>query len=128
MQEHDGFGAEARDERDLAGELAMDHIVEQRRACASARSARSEAPHARRPDAPASSGRAKASSSAIERLLERRRPEPAIGFEERLVGALALRDVGVDHRLHRVDDLGGRKALADDLADRGASRRRSRRA
>ena len=128
MQEHDGFRAEARDERDLARRTRDGSRRRARRACASARSARSGARHARRAGLRSSSGRAKASSSAIERLLEGRRAEPAIGVEERLAGALALGDVGVDERLDRIDHLGGGKALADDLADRGASRRPSRRA
>src|SRR5215208_1137510 len=67
-----------------------------------------------------SSGRAKASSSAIERLLERRRTDAAVSFEEWFGRAFALGNVGVDNRLDRIDDLGGGKTLADDLADRGA--------
>src|SRR5262245_39558409 len=53
----------------------------------------------------------------IERLPERGLAEPAHGLEERLARARAQPQIRVDDRLHRIDDLVGREALADDVAD-----------
>src|SRR5437762_12062752 len=70
-------------------------------------------------NASVSETRARASSGAIEGLLERSSAEAAIGGEEILVAVLAHLQVCVDDGFNRVDDVVGREARADDVADRG---------
>src|SRR5690606_20654801 len=60
-----------------------------------------------------------ASGVAIDSLLEGPEPGPADVVEERLVGRLAVVDVGRQHGRDRVDDLLARERRPEDLAERG---------
>src|SRR3982751_4926126 len=59
---------------------------------------------------------------AIERLLERRLTKPAIGRNERLVGAGAPGDVGVDQLLDCPGHVIGHNTMAENVPDRGVLR------
>src|SRR5690606_22641475 len=56
---------------------------------------------------------------SIERLLERRGSNPAIGVEKSFGPVRALGQVGFDDGFDRVHDLVGAETPADDLAERG---------
>src|SRR5687768_5088600 len=63
------------------------------------------------------------SSIAVQRLFERRVAQPPVGSNERLVGALALRDVEIDQPLDGIGYVFDDEAVAEDVADRGVLRR-----
>src|SRR3954451_8612365 len=71
-----------------------------------------------------SAARRPSSSNGIERLLERREADAAIGVDEALAHG-AMRNIGAEDGLHRIGDGIVGEAGADQLADRGVVGRRA---
>src|SRR4051812_48681977 len=57
--------------------------------------------------------------ASIERLLERRGTDTAVGVDEFFLGIEPEAEIGLDDQLDGIGDLLRREAAADDLADRG---------